>query len=233
MLLGSPKILPKLSVPVIHIGDEQITPSSYAKNIGFVFDKHLNCQKQINDICKNSWYLLRNIMKIKGCLDRNSLERIIHAFVTSRVDMNNALLYGASDQLKQRLQLVLNAAARTVSGLRKFDHITPTLMSLHWLPVNMRIIFKILLFTFKALNGKAPSYISSMIHLKPTVRALRSNNINLLSVPKVNNASHGEVSFPRAAPTLWNALPKDIRMCQNITAFKKLLKTHLYKKAFN
>ena len=217
----------------LRLNDEFISPSSSAKNIGFFFDKHLNCQKQVNEICKSSWFHLRNIMKIKNYLDKESLERITHAFITSKLDMNNALLYAAADHLKQKLQLVQNAAARMIMGIRKYDHITPSLITLHWLPIKMRILYKILLFTFKALHGMSPSYVSSMITRKPEVRALRSNRNNLLTVPRINNSSHGGCSFQRVAPELWNALPKALRFSEDISSFKKLLKTHMFRKAFN
>ena len=58
-----------------------------------------------------------------------------------------------------RLQNVQNSAARLIARRRKFDHITPVMKELHWLPVNQRIIYKIglLLIIYKALNGLAPS----------------------------------------------------------------------------
>ena len=73
----------------------------------------------------------------------------MHAFVTSRIDSSNALLFGLPNFLIQRLQYVFNSTARVIARYRKFDHITPLLIELHWLPVEQRIIFQILLFTLK------------------------------------------------------------------------------------
>ena len=77
---------------------------------------------------------------------------------------------------------VQNAAARLLTGTKKRDHIT--LASLHWLPVCFRIVFKILLFVFKMLNGLAPQYLTELLHVHTPVRALRSSNQMLLDVPK-------------------------------------------------
>ena len=116
--------------------------------------------EQISKICKSSHYHLRNIGKIRKYLDESSTETLIHAFVTSKLDYCNALLNGLPKYQINRLQLVLNTAARVVTHTRKFEHITPVLIGLHWLPVSYRITFKILLLTYKALNNLAPSYLS-------------------------------------------------------------------------
>ena len=81
---------------------------------------------------------------------------VLHAFVTSRIDYCNGLLYGLPDCEIAKLQRVQNAAARMLMSYKKYDHITPVLINLHWLPVRYRINFKILLLTFKALYGMAP-----------------------------------------------------------------------------
>jgi len=74
-----------------------------------------------------------------------------------------------------RSQRVQNAAARLLMSCKKYDHITPILINLHWLPVRYRINFKILLLTFKAFYGMAPSYIIDLIHIKTITRySLRS-----------------------------------------------------------
>ena len=87
---------------------------------------------------------------------------LMHAFVTSRIDSCNALLFGLPNFLIQRLQYVLNSAARVIARSWKFDHITLLLIELHWLPVEQWIIFKILLFTFKVINALA-LYLSELL----------------------------------------------------------------------
>ena len=77
----------------------------------------------------------------------------MHALVTSRLDNCNAVLFGLPDYLIKRLPYVFNAAARLVSLTNKYDHITPVMMQLLWLPVKERINFKIIMTTFKALHG--------------------------------------------------------------------------------
>ena len=119
-------------------------------------------------------------------LSYDTADILMHAFVTSRIESCNALLFGLPNFLIQRLQYVLNSAVRVIACSRKFDHITPLLIELHWLPVEQRIIFKILLFTFKVVNGLAPSYLSELLEVYVPMRMLRSSTQLLLLEPKFN-----------------------------------------------
>ena len=83
--------------------------------------------------------------------------------MTVKLNNNNALLHGLLKEQIGKLQRVLNTAATLLTGSHKYDHITPVLMQLHWLPIEQRIVYKIILVTFKALNGLAPQYIADMI----------------------------------------------------------------------
>ncbi len=67
----------------------------------------------------------------------SNAETLIHAFMTSRLDYCNALLGGCSAHLINKLQLVQNAAARVLTRTRKYDHISPVLSTLQWLPINL------------------------------------------------------------------------------------------------
>ena len=155
----------------------------------------------------------------------------MHAYVTSRIDYCNSLLYGLPHKLIKKLQSVLNAAARVVTMTRKFDHISPVLYKLHWLPVKFRIQFKLILLVYKALNGLAPNYLSEKLHVKSNKR-LRSGDQKLLVVPRSRTNSYGERCFSIAGPRLWNNLPRQLRLCGSVSVFKNKLKTHLFRNAF-
>ena len=155
----------------------------------------------------------------------------VHAYVTSRLDSCNAILYGLPDKELAKLQRMQNTAARVITRTRKYDHITPVLQDLHWLPVKQRIIYKILLLTFKSLSGTAPIYISELItRHKP--RSLRIPSDNLLQERSSRMVNYGDRRFAVCAPRLWNSLPLQIRNSTTIRHFKSQLKTHLFKHAY-
>ena len=114
----------------------------------------------------------------------------------------------------------------------KYDHITPTLIQHHWLPIHQRIQFKIILPTWKSLNGLAPSYLSQLLTPYVPTQTLRSSDKLLLKTPKTFSL-YGDRTFSSGAPRLWNSLPMDIRSCISINIFKNRLKTYLFQTAYN
>ena len=116
-----------------------------------------------------------------------------------------------------------------------FLGIATVLCSLHWLPVKFRIDFKILLLTFKAIYGHAPGYLTDLIAIKVQTRyTLRSASSLTLNHPSVKlKKTLGDRAFSSAAPILWNSLPLHIRLVDNFERCKSVLKTHLFKLAFD
>ncbi len=111
-----------------------------------------------------------------------------------------------------------NAAARLLSGVKKREHITPILRSLHWLPVCFRVDLKILLLVYKSRNGLAPIYLCELLTEYQPIRSLRSSNQDLLFTPKSRLKCRGDHAF-FAAPRLWNALPLSIRQAFSVNIF--------------
>ena len=223
-------VLEKDLIPV-SVGECCIIPAPKVKNLGVTIDQHLSLYSHVNNIVRNAFLNIREISFYRRYLTLDAAKTLMHAYVTSRVDYCNSLLFGLPNNMMRKLQSVLNTAARVVTKTRKYDSITPVLYKLHWLPVKFRVQFKLLLLVFKALNGKAPLYLTQKLSYIP-VSKLRSSNQNLLVIPRSNLKGYGDRCFSVAGPKLWNSLPKSIRMCDSIDLFKKDLKTHLFKSAF-
>ena len=173
--------------------------------------------------------------RIQKNLSPEPTECLVHAFVTSNLDYCNSLLYGLPSTHISKLQRVQNTAARLVTGSPRFCHITPILNNiLHWLPINFRIQFKILLLTFKCLHGLAPQYLSDLLTIvKHSRYNLRSNSSILLVPPSAKcKITLGDRAFQSAAPKLWNRLPRELRDMSSAEAFKASLKTYLFKLAY-
>ena len=159
---------------------------------------------------------------------------LVHAFIGSKIDYCNGLLYGLPTSATSKLQRVQNAAARLVTGSPRFCHITPVLESLHWLPIKYRIHFKIVLLTFKCIYGLAPQYLVKLISIRTNSRySLRSCDSLSLTPPSGKClATLGDRAFQSAAPKLWNGLPANIRCINSFSSFKTALKTYLFRLAF-
>ena len=130
----------------------------------------MNMSADLSKVIKFANYHLRNIGKLRKFLNTDTTKSAIVSLVTSRLNYCNGLLYGITDELLCRLQKVQNNAARVVSGLKRYDHITPSLKDLHRLPIRKRIQFKIQLLTFKLMQGCAPVYLRELLFKKANTR---------------------------------------------------------------
>ncbi len=182
-------------------------------------------------VTKSAYYHLKNIARIRCFVCSQDLEKLVHVFITSRVDYCTGLLTGLPKKTIRHLQLIQNTAARILTRTRKSEHITPVLRSLQWLPVTFRIDFKVLLLVYKSLNGLGPRYIADMLTEYKPNRPLRSLGSSQLEIPRVHT-KQGESAFSYFAARSWNQFPEEIRCAKTLATFKSRLKTHLFSCAF-
>ena len=173
-----------------------------------------------------------NISRNRRFLDRDTCHLVVRTLILSRLDYGNGLLLGSSNKDILRLQRIQNWSAKLIYCAKKFDHATPYLRELHWLPVRERITFKIMMYVFKCLAGTAPDYLTSCISLyRPTRTGLRSAS-DVTRLTEHNSyktlKSSDDRSFVQKAPHIWNTLPTNIRESTSLSTFKKSLKTHLF-----
>ena len=213
------------------IGESSIIPASTARNLGCIMDETLTMETHIALTCRNAFYHLRNLKRIRRYLTREATEQLVHAFVTSRLDFCNSLLFGIQKQHLQKLQRVQNAAARVICEIPTRDSVRGTLKELHWLPIKERVDFKILTLTYQAIDGSAPPYLTELLTPYMPRRSCRSENQRFLVTPSTHYKRVGDRAFSNSAPSLWNQLPLLIKNASSVDTFKKLLKTHLFKQA--
>ena len=146
-----------------------------------------------------------------------------------------SVLIGVNSQLLQRMQVIQNAAARFITGARRFEHMTPV-DDLHWLPVRQRIKFKTAVLVYKCLHGMAPPYLTSYctpVSAQTGRSNLRSATTGQLVVPRTRTV-YGSRSFAVHGPVVWNCLPAELRSPDmtlgvlTLGVFRKQLKTHLF-----
>ena len=218
------------SLPPIVIDGSQVQPVEKAKNLGVVFDNHFTLHEYVSSRCRSASFALYRINKIRPYIDKETTEKLVHAFVMCYIDYCNSLLYGLPDNQLQKLQIIQNAAARLVTKTKKYESISPVLRALHWLPIRSRIEFKILLLAYQCFHKIAPSYLSELLVRYEPRRVLRSSRADLYIIPPISTNYYGKRSFEHAAPELWNSIPYDIKHASTIGKFKTSLKTYLFDK---
>ena len=231
ILLGPKERRNSVNLNSIRIGESEIEIVEKVRDLGLIIDANLSMSAHVSHIIKTSYFHLRRLGKIRNLLSTKLANAIAVATVTSRLDYCNCCLWGITSDELNRLQKLQNSTARIVSKSKLYDHITPVLEKLHWLPVKKRIDFKILCITYQCIYGNAPIYLKECIPRYTPVRSLRSSGQVLLKLPSVddtNKVRYGKRSFQNSAPKLWNSLPAEIRSSKNISTFKKNLKTYLF-----
>ena len=163
ILIGSRQKLDKIKNLHIRIGDSNIAPVRQVRNLGVIMDDSLTLTSHVSSTVKSASFQIRNLGQIRKFLTPQATEQLVHAFITSRLDMGNSLLFNLPKEQIHRLQLKQNMAARLITRTKPSAHITPILSDLHWVPVHLRIEFKILLLTYRAVNGQAPTYITELV----------------------------------------------------------------------
>ena len=133
-------------------------------NLGCYIDSKLTLEDHVNAVVKSCMYQLRQLRTVHRSLTEEAAAHLVRAFVFSKLDYCNAILFGISDRLIHKLQLVQNLAARLVTYTRRFEHITPVLRDqLHWLPIKQRVIYKLALYVRRALRSELPSCLAELL----------------------------------------------------------------------
>ena len=227
LVFGSPAVLQELSIKGVFINAETcVRLSPVAKNLGFRLDNQLSFREQIQQLKSSCYLKLRDLAKMKSFLTTKQMSILVQAIIISSLDYCNSLYYGCTNAVLTQLQNIQNRACRLIFGLKKRDSVQDKLKNLHWLKVRERIEFKLYLLTFKAVNGIGPSHLSDIITFVNDSSRRRSS----LHISVRSHSSHPR-AFQTVAPKLWNQLPIEISSCPDIALFKRMLKTHLFKKS--
>ena len=167
------------------------------------------------------FYQLRRIRSFRRSIPTSTAVQLLNSFIISQVDYCNSQLSGAQACLTDRVQSVLNAAARVIYGRWRYDHVTDLIRNrLLWLPVCQRTRFKCSLLAYNGLHGFVPSYISDFCVRRTRPR---TDILYKLEYPRVTNWScrkqtqFEEGSFVVSGQKIWNSLPNNVKnaICRN------------------
>ena len=183
ILFRSPQAKQDLSSLSASVGDSVIAQSAKVWDLGIIFDQFLNFDDYISGVCRSTHFHLRNIGRIRHLLPYDACAQLIHALISIRLDYCNSFRYNLRKSSIERFQKIQNQAARILTKTPRCDHISEVLVSLHWLRIEQRIIYKFPILTFKAfVDHSAPVYLSELVKKKSSLTNTRSANDDLLSV---------------------------------------------------
>ena len=201
----------------------------------FTLDCHLTVNAHVSNIARTCYFELRRLASIRRFLTSTATATLVSAFVLSRIDYCNSLLFGSTHDVTSHLQRIQNYAARVILRLPMSSSITIHLKSLHWLPVKLRSTYKIACLCYHCHSSTAPSYVTDMLHKKPLrTRNTRSSSYTmpLLSRSAHSKATLGDRSFSFASSSVWNSIPNDVRCAPSLSSFKSRLKTYLFRSVY-
>ena len=222
----------------ITIGNAQIPFKKYVKILcilDFTLDCHLTMNAHVSNIARTCYIELRRLASIRRFLTSTATATLVSAFVLSRIDYCNSLLFGSTHDVTSHFQRIQNYAARVILRLPKSSSITIHIKSLHWLPVKVRSTYKIACLCYHCHSSTAPSYVTGMLHGKPLhTRNTRSSSYTmpLLNRPAHSKATLGDRSFSFAPSSVWNSFPNDVRCAPSLSSFESRLKTYLFHSAY-
>ena len=151
----------------ITMGNAQIPFKQSVKNLGLALDCHLTMNAHVSNIARTCYFELHRLASICRFQTNTATATLVSAFVLSRIDYCNSLLFGSAHDVTSHLQRIQSYAARVILRLPKSSSITTHLKSLHWLPVKVRSTYKIACLCYHCHSSTLPSYVIDMLHEKP------------------------------------------------------------------
>ena len=218
----------------ITIGNAQI-PFKQSVNLGHSLYCHLTMNAHVSNIARTCFFELRRLASIHRFLTSTSTATLVSAFVLSRIDYCNSLLFASTHDVTTHIQRIQNYASRVILRLPMSSSITIHLKSLRWLPVKARSTYKIACLCYHCHSSTAPSYVIDMLHRKPLhIRNTRSSSYTmpLLNRPEHSKAILGDRSFYFASTSVWNSIPNVVRCSPSLSSPKSRLKTYLFRSVY-
>jgi hypothetical protein len=217
------------------VGPDAVQPVRSVRDLGIYVDADLSMTAHVSKTVSTCFAALRQLRSIRRSVSLPVLRSLVASLVLTKLDYGIVTLAGVPARQLDRLQSVLNAAARLVCSARKFDHITPLLRDLHWLRVPERIAFRLSVLVYRCQHEQAPSYLADDLRRVADMdhrQRLRSASTASLLVPTTKCKTIGDRAFSVAATRAWNSLPPPVTSSPSLPVFKRRLKTELFARSF-
>jgi hypothetical protein len=230
MWLSTTRQHARLPSDTVVIGGHDIKPTILVRNLGVFFYADLSMRRHVDVVVSRCFAALRQLRAVRQYVAAPVMQSLVTSLVLTRMDYCNGVFFGLPAVQLCRLQTIQNSAARLIYKLRRRDHISDALISLHWL----RVAERMAVMTYRALHGQMPSYLADFVPLStlPGRANLCSSSTHRLHVPRTKLRTIGDRAFPVAGATVWNELPSDVAASPSLNIFRSRLKTFLFAQSY-
>jgi hypothetical protein len=218
-------------LPQIRIAGEtiKIQTDGSMRYLGIQIDAHLLFNSHVTNVCRSAFYHLRMIRHIRRSLNKDTATILCNSLVLSRIDYCGMLFHTLHVQEQDRLQRVINLAARVIFCATRTCHVSPFLKQLGWLRIRERSTYRALCMVHKVMYGSAPSYLKLNLRWYKPSRPLRSAEKHLIERVR-STRDIGNKMFAVFGSQLWNMLPENIRTETKRSSFEEALHSYLLTK---
>lgn len=230
VMVGSRQMLPNCTSTQVYIDGDRVKRSNSIKLLGVQIDENLTLRSFVNTKVSRAANNIHRLRVIRKFLSVDSAKTLASSLVNSHFDYCNALLYGLPQTVLQKMQTTQNWGAKVVINAPKYSSATKARKQLHWLPIAARTQFKIATLVHKCLHNKAPVYLQDLLVERTFSRVTRQSETSVrpLLPPLTRRSTYQDRSFSVGGTKVWNNLPNYIRKIDNLSEFKKELKTLLF-----
>ena len=195
-------------------------------HMGFTLGCHLTMNEHVSTITQTC-YLEHHLASICRFLASTATVTFVCAFVLSRINYYDSLLFGFTHGVTSHLQQIQHSAAPVIVCI-PMSNITTLLESICWLHVKVGSTYKIACLCYHCDSSTAPSYVTDMLHKKPSHTRSSSYTMPLLNRPAHSKATLDDHSFSFDSSSVWNSIPNDVRCAPSLSSLKSRLKTYLF-----
>ena len=215
VIFGSRQMTAKVTDFRLFLLGKELEPVKAARDLGVTLDSNLTFNEHIVSTVSSCMSRLGQINRVKHIFDKRALIIIINALVFSKLFYCSSVWSNTTQANLDKLQAVQNFACRILCGAKKFDHITPLLKDLRWLPVRQQLYFHFAVLVFKCMTRCAPKYLTSKLVRRSAVSTRTTRNSQLLNIPLFRTAC-GQRTFQYRATSLWNKLQPALKLSRPI-----------------
>jgi hypothetical protein len=223
IIFGVPQLLTRVTDVRVQFLGKTLLPEPFVKDLGIILDSNLSFNQHVTSLMSSLLGSLCRINRVRHLFNKDILLVILNSLVFSKLFYCSTIWAGTSKQNIDKLQLLQNFAARILTNVRKYDHISPALEQLGWLSIKNQLNLRDLCQIYKIQNSLSPQYLKCKLEKRSEVHKYNTRQKDHLNMPLCRTAT-AQRSFFHRAVNLWNKLSLSQQNQPSIYLFKRTIK---------